>query len=486
MEVSLIFPHQIYEFNPCVTTKRKIYLIEDHLYFTKMKFHKQKLVLHRAAMKFYEEYLTKYGFDVEYISFSEYTSLKDVFSRFADKGVKKIHHVETVDFRLESMILKYCKEFKISRKLYDTPNFLIKHKDIAGYFESGKYNMAEFYVKQRKEMGVLVKDGKPLGGKWIFDSESKKKTELKTNIPKIKFPEQNKHVFEAIDYVEKNFPENYGSLKDFSYPVTFQTAIEFLDDFLINRLPNFGIYQDLILSKEIYLFHSVLTPIINIGILSPEYVIKRTMEFHADYDYPLSSLEGFIRQIIGWRGFVRAVYVCEGNKQRTSNFWNFQREIPKSFWDATTGIEPLDNTISKVLQTGWCNKTERLMILGNFMLLCEFNPVRVYEWFMEMFIDSYDWVMVPNIFGMSQFADGGLICSKPNISDSQHILKISDYKKSNWCEIWDALYYRFILNHRNELAANPKMKLIIQQIDNMDKSELNQSIETAENFLKNL
>ena len=159
MEVSLIFPNHIYEFNPCITTKRKIIILEDHLYFTEMRFHKQKLVLHRATMRFYQEYLTKYGFDVEYIECGQFKDLEDIFKKLTSRGVKKIHHVETVDYRMEIMITKYCREFGITRKLYDTPNFITKHDDIPSFFDGKKYSLADFYIKQRKKTGILVENG---------------------------------------------------------------------------------------------------------------------------------------------------------------------------------------------------------------------------------------------------------------------------------------------------------------------------------------
>ncbi|MBX3042916.1 MAG: cryptochrome/photolyase family protein [Candidatus Kapabacteria bacterium] len=486
MEVSLIFPNHIYEYNPCIKTNRKVFIVEESLYFTSRKFHKQKLVLHRASMKFYEEYLTKYGYDVDYIAFWRSNSLEDIFKMLSERGVKKIHHVETVDYHMEIEINSLCRKYGMTRKLYNTPNFMIKHDEAASYFDDGKYLMADFYIKQRKKLDILIKDGKPIGGKWSFDTENRKKMPDNVKLPEINFPEKNKHVYEAIDYINKHFPDNPGRAEEFKYPVTFQSAIQFLDEFLKTRMENYGAFQDAILSEEVFLFHSVLTPFMNTGILSPQYIVNRALEFHDDYDYPLNSLEGFIRQIIGWREFIRAVYVIEGNRQRNSNFWKAERSIPKSFWTGETGIKPIDDSIKKNLKHGWCHHIERLMVLGNFMQLCEFNPDEVYNWFMEMFVDAYEWVMVPNVYGMSQYADGGLMSTKPYLSGSNYILKMSDYKKDEWCDIWDALYRRFIFKNRDVLAQNPRMKLIIHQIDNMEKDKLESSLKLAEEFLSNL
>jgi deoxyribodipyrimidine photolyase-related protein len=182
---------------------------------------------------------------------------------------------------------------------------------------------------------------------------------------------------------------------------------------------------------------------------------------------PLASLEGFIRQIIGWREFMRGVYVAKGRQQRTRNVWGFTRKIPQSFYDGTTGIPPIDDTIRKVLDTGYCHHIERLMVLGNVMLLSEFDPDDVYRWFMELFIDAYDWVMVPNVYGMSQFADGGILSTKPYISGSNYLMKMGDYPKGGWQTTWDALFWRFLDVHRAFFLQNPRMGMLIRTFDAM-------------------
>jgi deoxyribodipyrimidine photolyase-related protein len=193
-------------------------------------------------------------------------------------------------------------------------------------------------------------------------------------------------------------------------------------------------------AKAPVLYHSVLTPMLNIGLLQPQQIISAALDFAAKNDVPLNSLEGFVRQIMGWREFIRIVYEREGCKQRTTNYWGFTRKIPACFYDGTTGIVPIDNVIKKVLQSGYNHHIERLMVLGNFMLLCEFDPKKVHQWFMEMYVDAYDWVMVPNVYGMTQFADGGLMTTKPYISGSNYLMKMSDYAKGSWQEIWDGLF----------------------------------------------
>ena len=197
----------------------------------------------------------------------------------------------------------------------------------------------------------------------------------------------------------------------------------------------------------------------------------------------INSCEGFIRQIIGWREFIRGIYFCKGVEERTKNFWGFKRKISKSFYDGNTGIEPVDDTIKKINTTAYAHHIERLMIMGNFMLLCEFDPDEVYKWFMELFIDAYDWVMVPNVYGMSQFADGGLMSTKPYISGSNYILKMSNYKKGKWCTIWDSLFWNFIDKKREFFEKNPRMRILVRSFDKMDILKKTNYLKCAEDYL---
>ena len=225
---------------------------------------------------------------------------------------------------------------------------------------------------------------------------------------------------------------------------------------------------------------------LNIGLLTPKYIIERTLNFAEENEIPLNSVEGFVRQIIGWREFMRGMYELKGNIQRTANFWKFKGKIPKSFYTGTTGILPIDQTIKKVLKTGYCHHIERLMLLGNFMLLCEFDPDEVYVWFMELFIDAYDWVMVPNIYGMSQFADGGLLATKPYISGSNYVMKMSDYTKGDWQKTWDGLFWRFMHVHRDFFKGNPRLNMLVSMFDKMADNKKEFHLESANSFISKL
>ena len=220
---------------------------------------------------------------------------------------------------------------------------------------------------------------------------------------------------------------------------------------MAERFEHFGAFEDAIEQGERWLWHSVLTPMLNIGLLTPQQILDRTLDFTTTRDIPLNSLEGFIRQVIGWREFMRATYEDLGVAMRTGNHWQHERPMPAAFYRGTTGILPIDDTIERVLATGYCHHIERLMVLGGFMFLCEISPDDIYRWFMEMFVDSYDWVMVPNVYAMSQHADGGRITTKPYFSGSAYIKKMSHYGPAPWSDIWDGLYWRWIFNHADEL-----------------------------------
>jgi deoxyribodipyrimidine photolyase-related protein len=348
--------------------------------------------------------------------------------------------------------------------------------------------MTSFYIAQRKRLGVLLEKGKPTGGKWTFDTENREPLPSSISIPEANLPASNAFVNDAKNYVQLRFPDNPGNTSSFYYPVTHDEAANWLHDFLQTRLVHFGKYQDAIRRDQAILFHSLLSPTLNTGLLTPEEIVNETLDFarvHAD-KIPLNSLEGFIRQIIGWREFARAIYALQGCQQRCKNFWGHTRTLPGSFYTGTTGIKPIDEAIFRLHHHAYVHHIERLMALGNFMLLCEIDPDEIYRWFMEMFIDAYDWVMVPNVYGMSQYADGGLMTTKPYISSSKYILKMSDYAKRPWCETWDALYWRFIDKHRDVFRKIPRMSVMVSALDRMPADKKNAHLSLANDFLSRL
>ena len=337
-------------------------------------------------------------------------------------------------------------------------------------------------------MNILMVGNNPKGDKWTYDDENRKKYPKSKIPPSITYPKENKEFYEeGINYVNTYFSENYGVLNGaISYPTDFESAKNWFNDFLNERFAEFGDYEDAIVEKEAILNHSLLSPLINSGLLTPEYVIDELNKYGIKKNIPINSFEGIVRQIIGWREFIRGIYIAKGSIERTRNYWNFDKKMPKAFYNATTGIKPIDDCINKVNDNAYLHHIERLMVIGNFMFLCEIHPDDVYQWFMEFFIDSYDWVMVPNVYGMSQFADGGLMSTKPYISSSNYIMKMSDYKNGDWQKIWDGLYWRFIFKNQSFFQSNPRLSMMVRTLNKMDNQKLESHLKISEEYLSNL
>jgi deoxyribodipyrimidine photolyase-related protein len=464
----LIYPHQLFE-NTEALNSTKVFLIEDPIFFTLYNFHKQKIILHRASMKFYEDYLITKNITVEYISSDLIKETQDISTILEKSSVKEVCFYELHDDWLHKRLTSCLEKLNIKYSILKTPMFLTDIKKGKDFFSSKKnYFFTSFYIFQRQSLKILIEKDLPVGGKWTFDGENRKKIPKGLQIPQIIKFNENQFVKEAKIYVNKFFNNNPGEVSNFNFPTTFEESRKALKDFLENRLSLFGDYEDAIVEESQTNFHSVLTPALNIGLITPLEVVNKTLEYSKKNEISLNSLEGFIRQIIGWREYMRIVYENLGKKQRTSNFFNHKKKIPQSFYDGTTGIYPIDQTIKNLLRYSYSHHIERLMILGNFMLLSRFDPNEIHRWFMELYIDAYDWVMVPNVYGMSQFADGGLTTTKPYISSSNYVLKMSNYKKDNWSNTWDALYWEFLGDNLDFFSKNPRSMMMVSQFKKLN------------------
>lgn len=487
--IALVFPHQLFKENPALQNVRRIFLVEEYLFFRQYNFHKQKIVFHRASMKFYESYLASTGFQVEYIDSSNPLSdVRKLIPYLAAAGHEFINYVDPTDDWLKQRLTRAAKQSGLKFTEFESPLFLNTQAELSEYFTGReKFFQTDFYMAQRKKRGILLEGKKPVGGKWSFDAENRLPFPKTAKPPIVNFPVAGSYYMEAKEYTRQFFSANYGELSDmFIYPTTYEEAEVWLEQFLHERFELFGKYEDAIVSNKSILYHSLLTPMLNTGLLTPGYVVERILNYASIHQTSLNSVEGIIRQITGWREFIRGIYEYAGVRERTTNYWKFTRKIPQSFYDATTGIVPFDTVLKKVLKTGYCHHIERLMILGNFMLLCEFDPDEVYKWFMELFIDSYDWVMVPNVYGMSQFADGGVMSTKPYISGSNYVKKMSDFGDAEWAKIWDCLFWRFMHVHRSFFLQNPRLGMLVGTFDKMPEAKQNYHLQTADNFLQRI
>jgi deoxyribodipyrimidine photolyase-related protein len=486
--VSLVYPHQLFRQHPALSDGRPVMLIEDELFFTQYRFHLQKIAFHRISMRKYEEALKSRGFETTYFNcHSPEANTEKLFITLKQSGIKEIHAASPDDYLLQRRLQRFADRSGIRVIYYQNPNFICSEEELKDYFGSGKkFFLTEFYIHQRKLRKVLLEDGQPLGGKWTYDTENRKKMPASVKVPDLPVVVADDFTNDILNEVRQQFPDNPGSIDEFIYPTDHAAAEKWLDVFFKKRFNLYGDYQDAIVKDQTFLFHSILTPMLNSGLLDPGFIIERALDTSVNEAVPLNALEGFIRQVLGWREFIRAVYLLEGVGQRKRNYFNHQRKIPASFYQGNTGIAPIDDAIKKTLRFGYTHHIERLMILGNFMLLCEFDPDEVYRWFMELFIDAYDWVMVPNVYGMSQYADGGWMSTKPYISGSNYVLKMSNHTKGDWCELWDALYWRFIYKHREIFIKNPRMSMMVRQAEKMEPEKFRRLMKRAEDYLNTM
>lgn len=484
-DITLIFPDQLFLKHPCIASPRQIYLVEEFLFYKVQPFHKQRLILLRSAMQRYDEMLRKKQCDVTYIPSKELSHRGSLFDLLGKKHIKSIHLCEFADEWLYQDLMIGAEKYGWKIHFYSSPGFICSNQELKTFFvDKMHYSMSQFYAYQRKSQNILMEGQRPIGGKYSFDIENRKKIPKSLPIPPTFFPSKNTNREKIIAEVESEFPQAIGDAAPLLYPTTHQEAKKALEMFLRDKLAFFGDYQDAIRKEESFLFHSVLSPILNIGLLTPQELIQTTINHSEKHPVLLNSLEGFLRQIMGWREFVRASYLLKGSYQRSFNFFHHKEKIPKKFWEGETGILPIDTVIKRVLRTGYCNHIERLMVLGNFLLLTETSPQEIYKWFMGYFVDAYDWVMVPNVYGMSQYADGGAIITKPYISSSNYILKMSNYPKGEWTEIWDGLFWRFLQKHDSLFSSNNRT-LNLMQILEKNQTTIIPKIQKAKLWLAN-
>ena len=465
---------------------KMIYMREDYGLCTYEKHHKQKILLFLSAMRSYKDYLEKNGYSVHYEKLNADKSILyiDSLISFIKKNkIKSISIFSIEDKFFEKQILKIKKNVD-SITVIDTPMFLTNRADFVDMCPKRKkpvYKMTDFYINQRKKLDILMDKDKPYGGKWTYDGENRKKIpKTHTPPPLLKF-KQTKHTQDVKKLVSKVFNNHYGSCDDFNYPTTRDDAQKNLDDFLKNRLKLFGDYEDAVDQRSYLWHHSNLSSSLNIGLITPQEIINKIMKLK---NIPLNSLEGFIRQIIGWREFMRCLYHAESTNMETGNFFKHKNKLSKSWYEGSTGLDPLDYTIKSTIKYAYSHHIERLMIQVNLMNLCEIDPKYAYKWFMELYIDSSDWVMTPNVYSMGLFADGGIMATKPYICGSNYILKMMDFKKGPWCDVMDGLYWRFIDKNRRFFKTNPRLNMMVSLFDKMNREKKKKIISKANKFIK--
>jgi deoxyribodipyrimidine photolyase-related protein len=468
-------------------TEVSVFMAEDVGLCTYVRHHQQKIVLFLAAMRSYADALRAAGYDVHYHTLD--TQNTETYETRLDKtlrgtGASEIVHFEVEDKPMEKRLVEFSKSRELPRAELPSPMFLCSRERFAA-FTKGKKRllMGEFYKQQRRRLGILVDDdNQPIGGRWSFDADNRRKLPKNVTPPEIDWAEPTTHVADVIEIVKREFADHPGNANEFCWPTRREQALSWLDTFVEQRLEQFGPFEDAISTRSATVFHSVLSPCLNIGLLTPAEVIAKVMA-HVDA-VPMQSLEGFVRQVIGWREFVRGIYRGFSEEQDNSNFWAHERGLTDAWYEGTTGIPPLDDAIKTAQRLGWVHHIPRLMVLGNLMTLSEIRPSNAHAWFMEMFVDSSEWVMGPNVYGMGLFSDGGIFATKPYICGSNYLLKMSDYGKGPWCDVVDGLYWRFIDKHRGFFSANPRLALMPRALDRLDTDRKSRIFNSAHAFLR--
>ena len=463
-----------------------IFMCESFDLCTFQKHHKLKLILFLSSMRSYADELKKNKFKVNYIDLKK--DFKISYEKKLENFIKKNKFEELISFEIEDKFFEkkistLCKKNKIKLTFIQSPMFLNSRDEFKNYLSKTKKPfMANFYKIARAKTDILMENNKPKGGKWSFDEDNRKKLPKDIKIPEMITAKETKHTKVLKQEINKIFKNHPGQVDNFWLPTTYDDAVKWLDYFIIKKFNLFGDYEDAVDTNNNFLFHSVLSPMINLGLLTPELIIERVRK--VENKIKINSYEGYIRQIIGWREFIRGIYQNYDQQLEENNFFQHKNSLTKKWYDGTTGLDPLDHSIKNAQKYGYTHHIERLMVLCNIMNLCEIRPNEVYNWFMEMFVDSSDWVMSPNVYGMGLFSDGGIFSTKPYICGSSYFMKMMNFKRGNWNDIMDGLYWRFINKNRKFFQSNPRLNMMVNIYDKMNTERKNHIIKKANQFIR--
>ena len=478
-----LFPIQLQN----IEEDETVFMCEDSGLCTYEKHHKSKIALFFNAMRSFRDSLEAVNIDCIYYDFNnkfEDSYIKKLSSEIKDNNFSCIRFFEIEDKPFENEIMQMISDLDIKCEVLNTPMFLDSRESFKDFVGDKKFLLqANYYKKARKEMDILIENEKPVGGKWSFDDENRKKLPKNYLIPKLPVIKERDDFEEISNFINTEFNDHPGNINNI-FPYTTEQALDWLDTFFEERFKDFGPYEDAIFMGEHFQLHSALSSSMNLGIITPQQIITKAKDYAEANDIPLNSLEGFVRQIIGWREFIRGIYQNFSEKMINSNYWNHNRKLSEAWYTGDTGIEPLDDAIKGALEFGYTHHINRLMVLASIMNMSRIHPSEIYKWFMEMFVDSSEWVMVPNVFGMGTFADGGIFATKPYISGSSYILRMSNFKKGDWCEIVDGLYWKFIEDNKEFFAKNPRLSLMIRALEKLDQERKLRIFRAAEIFIE--
>jgi deoxyribodipyrimidine photolyase-related protein len=474
VKAALILDNQLLEEHPAMTDKDidVIIMIEAQDTYQILPYHSHKLILLLSAMRHYRSYIEAKGKKIIYETLDQTPYFNQSLKRIIEEhNITVLSWMKSSDVAPNQTLTDLTNELKINHEIYPNEMFVTPELELRDWFKSQKSPLMEnFYHWQRQRTGILMDGGKPLGGRWNYDAENRRplpKNSLET--PGLLFPVHDSLTKQVIDDVRSYFPTHPGIASDFWLPVTHIEATQWLRSFVNERFSQFGPYEDAMKDGESFLFHSVLSPLINCGLLSVSQVVDAALTAYTSDDIPIESVEGFIRQLIGWREYMYGLYLNEP-VMISQNYFGFSKQL-EDWWYTSDGLTqdlppPVLSALRTVQAYGYNHHIERLMILGNWFLLNEYDPQSVYRWFSSMYVDAYEWVMVPNVIGMSQYADGGRTATKPYISGGNYLQKMGRW----WPNAVDAkdsqftsLYWQFLQNNHEKLKSNFRMSLALKQ-----------------------
>lgn len=467
-----------------------------------VKHHKKKLVYIFSAMRHFALQLHKLGYKVCYTKLDDPKNTGSFYSeiqRVVEKlCIQKLIVTEPGEYRVLKDIQSWQKDFSIDVEIRIDDRFLATIGEFTNWAKGYKQlRMEYFYRYMRIKHDILLdNDGNPEGGQWNYDSQNRK-----TPSSDIKIPDSYKSVADditkrVIELVGQTFVDNFGDIKPFNYAVTREQALEALDLFVKERLSDFGDYQDAMLEGQAWMYHSHISMYINSGLLLPMECIKAAVKAYYNGNAPLNAVEGFIRQILGWREFVRGIYWLKMLGYRDMNYLGATRKLPSFYWDANNKMNCLYQCVKETKQNAYAHHIQRLMVLGNFALLAGIDPKYVNEWYLLVYADAYEWVELPNVSGMVLFADGGYLASKPYAASGSYIKKMSNYcdkchysvNKKNGIDAcpFNYLYWDFLARNKSRLATNPRLAMIYKSYENMTDEKKELIRQDSKKFLEDL
>ena len=453
-----------------------------------VRHHKAKIAYILSAMRHHAARLEDKGWTVDYVKLDDPDN-NGSFSGELARAIERhepesIRVTEAGEWRVREMLENWEDQFGLPVTICPDNRFLATHHEFEEWAEGKKQLRMEFFYREmRRKTGILMdEDGEPAGGQWNYDQENRKPApggDLLMPRP-IRFRPDN-ITQDVIAMVNERFGDHPGTTENFHFAVTHEEAMRARRQFLDEALPCFGDYQDAMLRGEPFLWHSVLSPYINSGLLDPVDLCHDVDSLYRDGKVPLNSAEGFIRQIIGWREYMRGIYWREGPDYVERNFFEADRDLPRFYYDGETDMECLSQAIGQTLDHAYAHHIQRLMITGNFAMLAGIDPKQVHAWYLEVYADAYEWVELPNVLGMSQFGDGGLLASKPYASSGNYIDKMSDYcgacrynvktkTEDDSCP-FNSLYWDFLARNEDKLSGNSRMALAYRNWDNKETGE---------------